>query len=56
LHKELDALYSWKEEYPVRVQQLLHGSYELLIQESVTKIANWLDEYKGTFAVMWSPD
>jgi hypothetical protein len=32
-------------------QRLLHTSYELQIQESVMKIANWLDAYKGTFAI-----
>jgi hypothetical protein len=56
LHKELEDLYLRKDEYPARVQRLLQGSYELHIQESVTKLANWLDAYKGTFAVTWAPD
>jgi hypothetical protein len=56
LHKELEELYDRKQEYPLRLQRLLHGSYEIHIQETVTKIADWLDAYKGTFAVTWAPD
>jgi hypothetical protein len=56
LHKELEYFYNRKEEYPVRVQRLLRTSYEIHIQETVTKIADWLDAYKGTFNVTWSPD
>jgi hypothetical protein len=57
LHKELQELYLWKQDYPLRVQHLLHhGSYEIHTQETVTKIADWLDAYKGTFAVTWSPN
>jgi hypothetical protein len=56
LHKELEDLYSRKNDFPVRVQKLLRTSYEIHIQETVTKIADWLDAYKGTFTVTWSPD
>jgi hypothetical protein len=56
LHKELEELFDRKQEYPLRVQWLLRGSYEIHIQETVTKIADWLDAYKGTFAVTWSPN
>ena len=56
LHKELEDLYLRKHEYPERVQRLLRESYEIHIQEMVTKIADWLDTYKGTFIVTWSPD
>jgi hypothetical protein len=56
LHKELEAIYIRKHQYPVRVQSLLRGLYKIHITETVTKIANWLDAYKGTFAVTWSPD
>jgi hypothetical protein len=56
LHKELEDLYLRKDEYPARVQRLLRDSYEIHIQESVTKLADWLDAYKGTFAVTWAPD
>ncbi len=56
LHKELEMIYDRKHEYPVRVQWLLRESYELHIQETVTKLADWLDAYKGTFAVTWAPD
>jgi hypothetical protein len=56
LHKELEDLYNRKNEYPARVQRLLRDSYEVHIQETVTKIADWLDAYKGTFNVTWSPD
>jgi hypothetical protein len=56
LHKELEDLYARKNEYPLRVQRLLRGSYDIHIQETATKIADWLDAYKGTFAVTWSPD
>ncbi len=56
LHKELEAIYDRKHQYPRRVQRLLRGSYEIHIQETVTKLADWLDAYKGTFAVTWAPD
>jgi hypothetical protein len=56
LHKELEDLYARKHEYPLRVQRLFHGWYKIHIQETVTKIEDWLDAYKGTFAVTWSPD
>jgi hypothetical protein len=56
LHIELADIYDKKHQYPVRVQRLLRGSYEQHIQETVTKIADWLDCYKGTFAITWSPD
>jgi hypothetical protein len=56
LHKELENIYNWKHEYPARVQWLLWDSYEAHIQETVTKIANWLDAYKGTFIATWSLD
>jgi hypothetical protein len=57
LHKEVEDLYNHKHEYPIRaVQRLLPDSYEAHIQDMVTKIANWLEAYKGTFVVTWSPD
>jgi hypothetical protein len=56
LHNELEAIYDRKQQYPRRVQRLLRGSYEIHIQETVTKLADWLDAYKGTFAVTWAPD
>ena len=56
LHHELAEIYIQKHEYPARVQRLLRATYELHITESITKIADWLDAYKGTFAVTWSPD
>jgi exonuclease III len=56
LHKELEEIYIRKHQYPLRVQRLLRASYEIHIQETVTKLADWLDVYKGTFAVTWSPD
>jgi hypothetical protein len=56
LHKELEAIYVQKHEYPHKVQQLLRTSYKKHTEENVTKIANWLDAYKGTFAVTWSPN
>jgi hypothetical protein len=57
LHKELEEIYNRKHQYPVRVQQLLRSSYVIHIQDTVTKIADWLDAYKGTFAaVTWAPD
>jgi hypothetical protein len=56
LHKELEDLYLRKDEYPAWVQRLLRASYDTHIQESVTKLADWLDAYKGTFAVTWAPD
>ena len=56
LHKELAHIYQRKHEYPVRVQSLLRESYERHTTETVTKIADWLDAYKGTFDVTWSPD
>jgi ADP-heptose:LPS heptosyltransferase len=56
LHKELEAIYDQKQQYPRRVQRLLRASYEIHIQESATKLADWLDAYKGTFAVTWAPD
>jgi hypothetical protein len=42
LHHKLKTIYMCKHEYPMRVQQLLHSSYEVHITETVTKIANWL--------------
>ncbi len=56
LHKELEELYNRKDEYSLRVQRLLRTSYEIHIQETVTKIADWLDAYKGTFSLTWNPD
>ena len=56
LHKELQEIYDQKNEYPQRVQRLLRASYEIHIQETVRKLTDWLDAYKGTFAVTWSPD
>jgi hypothetical protein len=59
MHKDLANLYNWKNEYPMRVQNFLCGSYEIHTQETVTKIAGcWLDVYyKGrTFEVTWSLD
>jgi hypothetical protein len=56
LHKELEDIYSQKHGYPLRVQRLLRGSYDIHINESTTKIADWLDAFKGTFAVTWSPN
>jgi hypothetical protein len=56
LHIELEEIYNRKQQYPVRVQRLLKASYDIHIQETVTKIADWLDAYKGTFAVTWAPD
>jgi hypothetical protein len=40
LHKELEDIYNQKHQYP----------------QMVTKIANWLDRYKGTFVITSSPD
>jgi hypothetical protein len=56
LHMELQEIYDQKHEYPQRIQRLLRATYEIHIQETVTKLADWLDAYKGTFAVTWSPD
>jgi hypothetical protein len=56
LHTELADIYGRKHQYPLRVQRLLRESYEIHIQETVTKLADWLDAYKGTFAITWSPD
>jgi hypothetical protein len=56
LHYKLAEIYNRKNKYPRRVQQLLCASYNAHIQETATKIADWLDAYKGTFAVTWSPD
>jgi hypothetical protein len=56
LHFELEEIYNRKEEYPRRVQNLLRASYEIHIQETVTKLADWLEAYKGTFAITWTPD
>jgi hypothetical protein len=56
LHYELEEIYTRKHQYPERVQKLLRTSYDLHIQETVTRIADWLDAYKGTFAVTWHPD
>jgi hypothetical protein len=55
MHKEMEAIYNRKHEYPLRVQRLLQGSYAIHIQEMATKIADWLYASKGTFAVTWSP-
>ncbi len=56
LHKELEELYERKYEYPLRAQRLLRGSYKIHIQESVTKIADWMYACQGTFALPCSPD
>jgi hypothetical protein len=57
LHYELAEIYARKHEYPQQVQRLLRASYEVHIQEeTATKLANWLEAYKGTFAITWSPD
>jgi hypothetical protein len=57
MHTELFQIYYRKHEYPPQqVQHLLRTTYEIHIQETVTKITDWLDAYKGTFAVTWSPD
>ncbi len=56
LHKELQEIYDQKNEYPQQVQRFLRASYEIHIQETVRKLTDWLDAYKGTFAVTWSPD
>jgi hypothetical protein len=56
LHHELAEIYGRQHEYPARVQRLLRASYELHIQETVTKLSDWLECYKGTFAITWSPD
>jgi hypothetical protein len=56
LHQELAEIYGRKHGYPQRVQRLLRESYELHIQETVTKLADWLERYKGTFAITWSPN
>jgi hypothetical protein len=49
LHHELAEIYGRQHEYPARVQRF-H------IQETVTKLSDWLECYKGTFAITWSPD
>jgi hypothetical protein len=56
LHKELEYFYDRKDNYPVPAQRLLRDSYEIHTTETVTKIADWLVAYKGTFNVTWSPD
>jgi hypothetical protein len=56
LHHELEEIYSKRNQYPLRVQRLLRTSHETHTQETVTQIADWLDAYKGTFAVTWTPD
>lgn len=56
LHHELATFYTRKHEYPARVQRLLRASYEIHITETASKIADWLDAYKNTFAMTWSPD
>jgi hypothetical protein len=55
LHKELEAIYDRRHQYPQRVQRLLRQSYDIHIQETCTKLADWLEAYKGTFAITWSP-
>jgi hypothetical protein len=56
LHEELEDIYLRKHEYPERVQRLLRNSYEEHIQETVTKLADWMDAFQGTFAMTWSLD
>jgi hypothetical protein len=56
LHYKLKEIYTRKHQYPECVQKLLRASYKLHIQETVTHIADWLDAYKGTFAITWHPD
>ena len=56
LHHELAEIYGRQHEYPARAQHLLRASYEIHIQETVTKLSDWLECYKGTFAITWSPD
>jgi hypothetical protein len=38
LHKELEDLYDRKNEYPQRVQRLLRGSYDIHIQDVVSRL------------------
>jgi hypothetical protein len=56
IHHELAEIYARKHQYPLRVQRLLRQSYDIHIQETVIKLGNWLDTYKGTFSVTWAPD
>jgi hypothetical protein len=56
LHHELEEIYSHKHQYPQQVQRLLRETYKAHTQETVTKIADWLEAYKGTFAITWAPD
>jgi hypothetical protein len=45
LHHELEEIYARQHQYPQRVQRLLRTSHKIHIQETVTKIADWLDAY-----------
>jgi hypothetical protein len=45
LHYELEEIYNGKDEYPQRVQNLLQASYEIHIQETVTKLVDWLERH-----------
>ncbi len=56
LHKELADIYDKRDKYPQRVQRLLKQSYDQHIQETVPKLSDWLNTYKGTFAITWAPD
>jgi hypothetical protein len=56
LHYKLAEIYDRKNEYPIQVQRRLRESYAVHIQETATKLADWLEAYKGTFAITWSPD
>jgi protein associated with RNAse G/E len=51
LHKELEDIYAKRDQNPQLVQRLVKK-----ILETVTKIANWIDTYKGTFAITWALD
>ncbi len=56
LHKKLEEIYNRKHQYLIRVQSLLRPSHAIHIQKTVTKIADWVDTYNGTFAVMRALD
>ncbi len=56
IHHKLEEIYLKKQQYPIKVQRLLRASYEIHIQETVRKLSDWLDTYKGTFAITWAPD
>ena len=56
IHHDLAEIYGRQQQYPQRVQKLLRRDYNTHILESITKLEDWVDAYKGTFAITWAPD